>query len=189
MPLTPAQLQTLKADLAANTALVEYPAGQNVAINTLPNHPDAHQVIADWYNGTRSPDYWIWRTRVSKGEFVGTVGPGGTTFSWTGTGFITRSQGERDAWRELFNGQGFTDPSQDNVRQAIQDIFSGAVEPAPSNRTHLAAVARRLARRIEHLFATGTGSTASPGKCALLDQSVLIYALTGVEVTAARNLP
>ena len=85
----------------------------------------------------------------------------------TGAGFITRSVGECDAWRELFNGggngDGTTDPSLSNVRQAFLDIFSGATAPAPANRAHLAAMSRRKATRAEKVFATGLGTTASPG--------------------------
>jgi hypothetical protein len=48
-----------------------------------------------------------------------------------------------------------------NVRQAFTDIFSGTGNAA-TNRTHLQAVSKRAANRLEKLFATGTGSLASP---------------------------
>ena len=107
----------------------------------------------------------------------------GTTFNWTGAGFITRAQGERDAWRELFDVDGWVNPSLTNVRQAFADIFSGGTAPAPANRTHLLAVARRKASRIEKLYATGTGSTGSPGTL------VFEGTVTPSEIIAAYTLP
>jgi hypothetical protein len=63
----------------------------------------------------------------------------------------------------MFSGSGAVNPSLANVRQAFADIFSGGTAPAPANRTHLLAIARRQATRAERLFATGTVSTATPG--------------------------
>lgn len=161
MPLTPAQLQTFKTHLAANTNTVSI-NGTPTAINAVPHTTDNAFAVAAWYNLVASPDFWVWRTSVTKAEFVQGTSVDGTTFNWTGAGFITRSQGERDAWRELFNGTESCNPSLPNVRQAFQDIFSGGTAPAPANRTHLAAVGRRKATNAEQVFATGTGSTASP---------------------------
>ncbi|MDO8682775.1 MAG: hypothetical protein Q7N50_04765 [Armatimonadota bacterium] len=112
-------------------------------------------------NANASPDFWVWRTSVSKNEITQETSQDGTVFNWTGTGFITRSQGERDAWSELFV-DGIVNPSLVNVRQAFNDIFSGGTPPAPANRAHLLAVARRKASVLERIFTTGTGSTAAP---------------------------
>lgn len=152
--LTDAQIPTLRTAIQNET---------DPAFVTLRN-AGATGDMAAFFNQDASPEYWVWRTRVMKRELVTSVGPEGTTFNWTGTGFITRSVGERDAWRELFDGSGSVNPSLDNVRTAFGDIFSGATAPAPANRTHLLAVSRRKATRGEKLFATGTGSTASPAK-------------------------
>lgn len=162
MTLTLAQLQALKAFIAADPTLDAFPHNADGAIDILP-----------LLNVNAAPDYWVWRTSVTKNEYTNTVSPDGTTFNWTGAGFITRSVGERDAWRELFNGAGVgnnaVNPSLANVRQAMQDIFSGATAPAPANRTHLLAMSRRKARVGEKLFAIATvggsgtrGSTANP---------------------------
>ena len=151
MPLTVGQLTTLNTDIQADGAL-----------NSQPLNADGFDAIATAYNALASPDFWVWRTRVSKDELTTTVGPDGTTFAWTGTGYITRAQGERDAFNAIFNSQGNVNASLANVRQAFADIFSGGTAPAPANRTHLLAVSRRKATRAEKLFATGTGSTASP---------------------------
>jgi hypothetical protein len=150
--MTTTQLQTLKADIAASADL-----------NTIPIGEDGSTAIAALYNLPAAVDFWVWRATVAKAEFVNGLGPDGTVFNWTGTGFITRTVGERDAWRELFSSNGTVNPSLTNVRQAFNDIFSGATAPAPANRLHLLAVARRKASRIEKLLATGTGTTAAPG--------------------------
>jgi hypothetical protein len=150
MPLTPAQLQTLKTNILATPEA-----------NALYQNGDL-DALAAFYNAPASPVFWAWRTRVTKSELVTSVGPDGTTFNWTGNGFITRAVGELTAWQELFNGVQSVNPSLANVRQAFSDIFSGTGNAA-ANRTHLLGVARRLTTRLERLFATGTGSTASPG--------------------------
>jgi hypothetical protein len=149
--LTLTQLQALKTEITNDAAL-----------NAYPQNSDGAFAIADILNLTAAPDFWVWRTFVAKEEYVSGASVDGTNFSWTGTGFITRSVGERDAWRELFQN-GSCNPSLPNVRQAFTDIFSGGVAPAPANRTHLSAVSRRKATRAEQVLATGTGSTGSPG--------------------------
>ena len=152
MDLTPAQKTVIANDIRNNPTLFNQPFNS-----------DGYQFIADFYNALAAPDYWVWRTAVSKAEYVQQTSAEGTIFSWTGTGFITRSQGERDAWHELFNSNETANPSLSQVRQAFTDIFSGGTAPAPANRTHLATVSRRKADVIEKLLASGgNGSTATP---------------------------
>jgi len=189
MPLNATQLQTLKTDIQANTNVI--PEGMpnagafvGIQVKDIPNDSgDGNFAVASWYNLNASPDYWVWRTSVAKGEYVNSTSADGTTFNWTGTGFIGRSQGERDAWREMFNGTNVVNPSLPQVRQAFQDIFSGGTAPAPANRTHMAAISRRKAKNGEKLFATGTGSTASP--------AVMGYegSISLQDVNSALNLP
>jgi hypothetical protein len=118
-------------------------------------------------NQDAAPDYYVWRTTVSEDEYTQTAGVdvananAATTFSWTGAGYITRNQGERDAWARLFRS-GSTNPSLANVRQAFSDILSGATAPAPANRNHMLVKSKRKATRAEKLYATGTGTYASP---------------------------
>ena len=179
MALTPQQQATLKADIIANGDL-----------NSQPNNSDGAFEIARLYNLLASPDYWVWRTSVSKAELVQTTSVDGTTFSWVGTGFITRSQGERDAWRELFNDQGLCNPSLASVRTSFTDIFSGATAPAPANRTHLAAIGRRKCTRVEKLFAVDTpGSGAGRGTTADPDTMGFEGPLSYQDVELARQLP
>lgn len=144
---------------AQQTALVNFIAA-DPTLSTFPHTSDGADAIAKAMNLTASPDFWVWKTSVTKAATVQTASTDGTTFTWAGNGFITRSAGEQAAWRELFEG-GACNPSLANVRQAFTDIFSGTGNAA-ANRTHLLAIARRKATVFEKLFATGTGSTASP---------------------------
>lgn len=167
MPLSTAQLPALKAAILADGTL-----------SALPNTSDANITIAAAFNAASSPAYWVWRTAVLESEFTRATSVDGTNWSWPT--YIARSQGERDAWARLFmGGLGGANPSLPNVRQAFVDIFSGA--GGASQRTHLQAVSRRVATRAEQLYATGTGSTGSPGVAGF--EGVVSY----VDVENARN--
>jgi len=169
--LSPEQLATLKAAIVADPTL-----------NSQPANSDGSFAIADALDVAASPDYWVWRTSVTKKEVVENASQDATTFTWAGNGFITRSVGELECWNQLFNSVLACNPSLPNVRQAFSDIFSGAGNAA-LNRTHLLIVARRKATRAEKLFATGTGSTASPATMTFEGK------LTYQAVDAARALP
>jgi hypothetical protein len=118
--------------------------------------------LAAYLNALFAPAFWVWRTSITKADLTNSVSVDGTTFTWVGNGFITRSAGEQAAWRELFSvDDGSVNASLANVRQAFSDIFSGTGNAA-ANRTHLLASARRPATWAEKVLATGTGTTASP---------------------------
>ena len=142
MQLSTAQLQTLKTWVVNNANSVF----DQSTVNTL--------------NAVASPDYWMWRTAVEKKEIVEAVSQDGTSFTWAGNGFISRTAGELECWAQLFNSTLRCNPSLTNVRQAFADVFSG-VGNAAANRTHLLAVARRKATVVEKLLAvvaTGPGN-------------------------------
>jgi len=159
--LTPAQLATLKSDMAAN----------------FPGLPDEEAAAA--YNVAASPDYWVWRNLVTESEVYESPSVDGTFWSWTI--YIARSQAEREAWRQMVSMRGGLKPSLANVRIGVADIFSGAGGAA--QRTHLLTVGRRKATRGEKLFAAGTGSTADPATMAVEGL------ITATNVSEARNLP
>ena len=165
--LTPAQLITLNAAIEADSAL-----------NSQPMNDDGANAIAIALSAIATPDYWVWRSFVPDAELYEATTADGTTWSWTT--FIGRSQGERDAWRQMVNMKGGIAPYLANVRAGIADIFSGAGGAA--QRTHLLTSGRRKATRAEQLFATGAGTTAAP--------SIMGFegTLTIADVTAAREL-
>ena len=168
MTLTAAQLFVLKTDILADPVL-----------SAQPQTADGAFAIADAYNRTAVPDFWVWRTGVPQFEIVGAPSPDGTSWSWPS--YIARSQGERDGWREMFADTGAINFGLANVRQGLQDIFSGAGGAA--QRTHLLAIGRRKSSRAEKLFASGTGSTTVPGTMGF--EGALSYQ----DVLNARALP
>jgi len=146
--LTASQLTVLKADILADPVLSAYP-----------QTADGLQAIAAAYNVNAAPAFWVWRTRITEEEIVGEASPDGTLWSWPA--YISRSAGEQNCWSRMFAKTEGINASRPNVRQGLADIFSGPSGVA--QRTHLLAIGRRLSTRAEKLFATGTGSTASPG--------------------------
>lgn len=145
--LTPTQLTALKSDILADSNF-----------DNVTNDSDGNSAIAAAYNLTASPDYWVWKTFVPDSEIYETTTGDGTTWSWTT--FIARTQGERDAWRQMVNMKGGINASLVSVRTGIADIFSGA--PGATQRTHLLTISRRKATRVEKLLATGAGTIAAP---------------------------
>jgi hypothetical protein len=168
--LTPAELTTLNNAINADPVLA-----------AIPETDGGAQDIATAMNVTAVPDFWAWRNSVAKNEYLQTTSGEGTVFNFTGAGYITRTQGERDAWNALFDAQGFANPTLTNVRQAVSDIFSGNQAPAPANRAHLLVVSRRKVTRFERLYTTGTGSPTEPG------QVVVVGPCRADDVSAARS--
>lgn len=174
MALTPTQLTTLKADIAANANTI--PAGRpfaGTAINALPNNSDANAEIALWYNGDASPSFTVWKTSVSLGAI-------GNAMNATEVAGLTSLNLDRLNILATFSNGGI-DPSKSDRRAAFDDIFSGA--GGATTRAALLILWKRLAKWIEKLFATGTGSDASP--------ATLVYegSIIGNDVELARNLP
>lgn len=143
MALTAAQLTTLKNDIAADPAFA-----------SVPHNSDGAFLVAAAYNLPASPDFTVWKTDVPTSQCK-------QAMVWTE--FIGRSAGEREAWQFMLSN-GTINASDANVRQGILDIFSGA--QGATSRSNLTAIAKRLATRAEKLFATGTGSNASPATMA-----------------------
>jgi len=160
MSLTPAQLSTLQADIEADPVL-----------DALPNNSDGAFAIAAAYNVLASPTFTVWRTNVPTKDCK-------TAMIWTE--YIARSAGEREAWTFMLSN-GFINVGDVNVRQGIQDIFSGA--GGATTRANLMSIAKRSATRGEKLFATGTGSDASPATMTVEGS------LSFQDVEQARSLP
>lgn len=155
MDMTLAQQATLRAHILASTD----PAV--IAARAIRNDTE----LARLYNLDVSPAWWLYKSTLSRHDLLTGTSPDGTTFTWGGTsgGYINRSQGERDAFREMFNSTGSVNPAQANIQTAFNDIFSGAGAGAVANRAHILAMSRRRATVFERVFATGTGTTGSPG--------------------------
>jgi hypothetical protein len=147
MSLNNEQLATLKTAIAGETD------PEFVALRD----EGATGAMAEWYNVPST--FVVWKTILSEHDITGKESSIGSVWSWTI--YINRSQAERDGWARMFNGTYTINPSLANVRQAIQDIFSGAGGSA--QRTHLLAMAKRFATKGEKIFASGTGTDQAPG--------------------------
>lgn len=136
--MTPAQLATLKANILASPDLA-----------TFPNNSDGAFAIAALYNIDASPAFTVWKTSVSLQEIMS------NGFRWTDVDGL--SAAKYRTW-DLMNSLGNIDPSKPNVRQGIRDCWGAGSQQENAILPHL----KRLATRGEKLFATGTGSDASP---------------------------
>jgi hypothetical protein len=158
--LTPAQLQTLKTDIESDPAL-----------NAEPMNSDGAYAIAQAYNALAAPAFIVWKTNVPRNEV-------GKTFVASALAAITAGNNDKlanfAAWNEVVN------PSRADQRAFFDDVFS--VAAGASTRAALLVLWKRTATRLEKLFATGTGSDASPATMVVEGQ------IPYQDVEAARSL-
>lgn len=182
MHLSPAQLAALKAHILANTATI--PAGHpwsggfvGTQIKDVPNNPDGNLAVAGWYSLATSPAFVLWRKTVPLSEIA--VKLNGTELAGLSSLNHTRLQ----TVITLVNAAGGSNPSVPDQRAFWDDIFSGA--GGATTRASLLALWKRVANNAEKLFATGTGSDASPATSAFADG----VPLDALDVNSALNLP
>tara|TARA_R110000868_G_scaffold215407_1_gene465500 strand:- start:1813 stop:2517 length:705 start_codon:yes stop_codon:yes gene_type:complete len=144
MPLTTAQLTTLKAAILAETD-AGFVAARNAKNENL---------MAAFYNAPASPAFVVWKPSVPTAAI-------GTTIGYVALAAMTSANlTQLDMFTKL-NPQSF--PPTASIRAFFTTTFSGALGgEGQSTRDALDALYRRTANRLEKLFATGTGSVASP---------------------------
>ena len=184
MPLTPAQLPTLKTNIAANVATI--PAGYpwsgvfvGQAISAVPNSGDGNVAVAGWYNLAASPAWTLWRKAVPLSEIA--VNLNGTEMAGLTTANHTRLQ----TIITLISASGGANASDADTRAFFDDIFSGA--GGVTTRANLLVLWKKLATNNEKLFSTGTGSDVAPATTAANFGE--FNSLSASEVNAARLLP
>lgn len=159
--MTPAQLATLKAAILADPALSSQPVTY-----------DGAYAIAEALNLPASPEFTVWKSSVPKNQV-------GKTFVASALAAITSGNNDKlanfAAWNEI------VEPYRADQRAFFDDVFS--VAAGASTRAALLALWKRLANRYEKLYATGTGSDASPATLVL--EGSCDYS----DVYAARALP
>lgn len=170
MPLTTAQKATLKAAIVANPAW-----------NAFPVSGDGPAELAGVLNGIALPDFIVSRSTLSRHDILTGTSIELTVFAWAAGAYITRSQGERDAFREMFNSTGSVDPRLSSITAAFADIFSGT--GGAGNRAHIASMAKRRATYGERILSTGTGTLLAPATLGFEGN------LLASDVVDARNLP
>lgn len=116
----------------------------------LPNTADNAFLIADALNLPGTPDFVVWRTAVDAQEIMS------NGFVWTAVD--TLSNGKARIW-DWMTRYGTINPSKANVRQGLRDCFGAGSQMETGIAPHL----KRLASGAERLYATGTGTTATPG--------------------------
>jgi hypothetical protein len=138
--LTTEQLQALKADIAADHAF-----------DAIPHNSDGAFAVAAAYNAEASPAFYVWRSNVTAQEWRAAIIGGGGAVQLDA---LTGSKREALLWAvgESLN------PSVAAVRAALDD-FCGSQNTL---KAAIVAAEKRKAKRIEKLFATGTGSEAVP---------------------------
>ena len=159
MSLTTAQLTTLKAAILADSTL-----------NSYPNTADgAYDMCRNKLNVVFSPEFTVWQDQLTPDLFDAGLIAGATQIDGL-------TQGKRD---ELFMvGSRTRDANNLAVRAAIDD----ATGSANTLKNALIAVTKRPALYGEKIFATGTGSNASPA-------SLVVYGqIAYTDVQAARRL-
>lgn len=154
--LTTQQFQALKADILADPVLA-----------AKPNNSDGAFDIAVDYNLPASPQFVVWRTNVPASEIMS------NGFVWTAVDALTVGKARIWDWMTRY---GSINPSKANVRQGLSDCFGAGSAMQTAIAPHL----KRDATRAERLFATGTGTTGSPGT--LVFEGALSYQ----DVEAAR---
>jgi hypothetical protein len=159
--MTPAQLATLKADIAADPTF-----------SALPNNDDTAFYIASQYNIAAAPTFTVWKTSVPISQV-------GDAMDSTEVAGLTSGNVQRLQVIAQYSG-GTVNPSLADRRAGFDDIFSGA--GGAITRPKLLALWKRVATRAEKLFATGTGSDAVPA------QLTFEGSISGNDVRQARNI-
>lgn len=144
--LNTTQLTTLKNYIAADPVL-----------SLQPNNEDGAYEIARIINLNATPEFVVWKTAVETNEIMN------NGFVWTVVDGMTN--GKARIW-EWMSSLGSINPSKANIRQGLADAFGGASAMATSIAPHL----KRSATVLEKIFATGTGTTASPATMAVEGQ-------------------
>ena len=138
--LTPAQMTALKANVVGTgDTNAKYQAGDL-------------QGLADLYNANASPTFTAWKTNVQL------VSVGDNIVS-TELASLSTLNATRLQTIALYSPNG-VNPSMTDRRAFFDDIFSGA--GGVNTRAKLLILWKRLSTRFEKVFATGTGSDASP---------------------------
>lgn len=136
--LTPAQLQTLKAAIAADPVL-----------NAFPNTSDGAFEIAAALNLPAAPAFYVWRSEYTADQMRAAIINGITQLD-----ALTASKRDSLLWLS----QSTVNASLASTRTAFDDLTG-------SQNTLKAAIidgAKRAASRAEKILATGTGSFAAP---------------------------
>lgn len=154
MELTTQQLATLKAFILADPVMSQ-----------LPNTSDGSYAIADLLNKMAQPAFIVWKTDVSVDEIMR------NGMDWARVDNL--SVGKARIW-EWLGRLGTINASKVNVRAGIDATWVGTAADL-AVRAAVYVHCKRSATVLEKLFATGTGSDASPAT--MMIEGVIGYQL------------
>jgi hypothetical protein len=144
MQLNTTQLQTLKTNINAETD------ASFVAFRQANDETG----MANWYNANSS--FTTWKTQVT----IEATGQAFNGTEWAGMTSANHSRLQTVAqYLSTYN------PTQSDVRAMFNDIWSGA--GGTTTRANLLLLWKRLAKRGEKIYATGTGTDGVPGQLVL----------------------
>ena len=162
--LTPAQLATLKAAILADAVLNAYP-------NTTDGAYDMANTPGMGLQAPAAPVFTVWKSNVGITDI-------GNNFVATELAGLSSLNATRLQTIALYSPNGIN-PAMADRRAFFDDIYSGA--GGTGTRAKLLILWKRLANKLEKIFATGTGSDASPATMTI--EGVISYQ----DVLAARN--
>lgn len=179
--LNTTQLQILKAYINADPVL-----------SLAPMNSDGDDTIAKELNKLATPDFFVWSSNVNTQNIYDAIiwanmtpsqVPDGTQ-AWLNKTMLCQSK--QFNLQTILSGRETINASKTNIRAGLQDALTGI--PSKTDGSNQAAgwaavqlCMQRKATVLEKVFATGTGSTASP---AVMDvEGSIDYTQVGV----ARN--
>ena len=125
----------------------------------LPVNSDTSYFIADELRKDAAPAFIVWKSSVQQDEIMQ------NGFDWVRVDNL--SVGKARIWEWLFDNQSATfNPSKINVRAGIDECWKGTAADL-AVRAAVYVHCKRNANVLEKLFATGTGSDASPATMAV----------------------
>lgn len=186
MPLTPQQLATLKADIAANANTI--PTGQpwtgafaGAEVRNVPNTVDGNTAIAGWYNLTAAPAYKVYRKQVPQSEVML------NGFDWTRVDNL--SVGKARIWEWMFDNPAKSiAPEKPNIRAGINATWVGT-QADLDVRAAVYAHCVLDATNAEKLLKTAGNGTAPNATGDGPATSGIDGPLSASDVETARNLP
>ena len=141
MPLTTEQKQTLKTFVNANA---EWAA--------MPQNSDTAYFLAQELNKPFATTFIVWRTNVDPNEIMR------NGLDWTRVDNLTNGKARIWDWMTRLNT---LNPSKVNIRAGIDATWVGTAADL-AVRAVVYTHCKRKASVVEKLFATGTGTDASP---------------------------
>ena len=145
MALSPAQSAALKAAILADPVLAPLTSGPGTDFNSV--------MLA--MNAAATPAFVVWRTSVTRAEYQDD-----DNFDWTVVDNLSTGSKFR-IWEWMFGTTGAINPSKAKIRAGIAATWVGNAALVAVQNAVLAR-SKRSATRVEKLFATGTGSDATP---------------------------